>query len=75
MSVIETRTAIHELIDGIQDEQFLQAVFTILEKQIYTETDFWPQLSDQQQASIRRGIADADAGRMKPFEEVLRKYQ
>lgn len=75
MSVIETKTAIHELVDGIQDEQFLQAVFTILEKQAHTEVDFWNHLSDNEQAAIHRGIADADAGRTKLFQDVLRKYQ
>lgn len=75
MSATETKTAIYELVDGIQDEQFLKAVFIILEKQAHTEVDFWTQLSDEQQVSIHRGLADADAARMKPFEEVLRKYQ
>ena len=75
MSATETKTAIYELVNGIQDEQFLKAVFTILEKQVHTEVDFWTQLSDEQRASIHCGLADADAGRVKPFQKVLRKYQ
>jgi len=75
MSVIETRTAIHHLVDEIRDEQFLQAVYTILEKQTHVEIDFWTQLSDEDKVTIHRGIADADAGRVKPFRDVLRKYE
>ena len=75
MSVIETKTAIHHLVDEINDEQFLQAVYTILEKQTLVEVDFWTQLSDKDRNAIERGIADADAGRVKPFRQVLGKYQ
>lgn len=74
MSATETRTAIYQLVETIQDEQFLQAVYTILEKQATSENDFWDDLSDSQIQAIKRGLADADAGRMKPFQEVLQKY-
>lgn len=75
MSATETKTAIYQLVETIQDEQFLQAVYTILEKQATSEHDFWDYLADEQKDSIKRGMADADAGRVKLFQEVFKKYQ
>lgn len=69
------KTDIHRLIDSIEDEQFLNALYTILEKQAITTTDFWPTLSPDDQAAIRTGVADADAGRMRPMAAVMQKYQ
>ena len=70
-----TKSAIHQLVDTIQDEQFLSAVFTILEKQATSEADFWHTLPEEQKAAILQGIADADLGRFKPVKDVLAKYQ
>ena len=67
------KTDIHRLIDFIEDEQFLNALYTILEKQVITTTDFWPTLSSDDQAAIRSGVADA--GRVRPMADVMRKYQ
>lgn len=75
MSATETKTAIYQLVESIEDEQFLQAVYTILEKQVGSKQDFWNDLPDDQKVSIKRGIADADAGRARPFQDVLQKYQ
>ncbi|CAN5311673.1 hypothetical protein BH09BAC4_BH09BAC4_30920 [soil metagenome] len=75
MSATETKTAIYQLVERIEDELFLQAVYTILEKQAASKHDFWTELPDEQKVSIKRGIADADAGRARPFKEVLQKYQ
>ncbi|SFC81171.1 hypothetical protein [Spirosoma endophyticum] len=75
MSATETKTAIYQLVENIEDEQFLQAVYTILEKQVASKQDFWNDLPDDQKVAIKRGMADADAGRARPFHEVLQKYQ
>jgi predicted transcriptional regulator len=36
--------------------------------------DWWDELSEAQQADLDAGIADADAGRVRPIEEVFAKY-
>ena len=69
------KTDIHRLIESIQDEQFLNALYTILEKHAITTTDFWPTLSADDQAAIRAGVADANAGRVRPMAAVMQKYQ
>lgn len=75
MSGIETKSAIHQLVDEINDEQFLQAVYVILEQRVTPEADFWDQLTESQKAAIKQGVADADYGRTKPYQQVLSKYQ
>ncbi len=74
MSAIETKSAIHQLVDEINDEQFLQAVYVILEQKATPEPDFWDNLTQPQQAAIKNGIVDADNGRLKPYQQVLNKY-
>jgi hypothetical protein len=69
------KTDIHRLIDSIEDKQFLNALYTILEKHAITTADFWPTLSPDDQAAIRTGIADANAGRVRPMAAVMQKYQ
>ncbi len=69
------KTNIHRLIDSVEDDQFLNALYTILEKHAITTTDFWTALSPDDQAAIRAGVADADAGRVRPMADVMQKYQ
>jgi predicted transcriptional regulator len=75
MSTIETKYAIHQLVEEIDDQQFLEAVYVILERKAVPETDFWDELSETQKAAIRRGIDDATKGKLKPYQQVLSKYQ
>jgi predicted transcriptional regulator len=75
MSTIELRTTLHRLIDKINDDTVLQAHLTLLSRELSQQTsDFWDELSSDQQASIDRGLADLEAGRKKPFSEIVKKY-
>jgi hypothetical protein len=71
----QLKTDLHKLIDQIQDNTILQAVHMILAKQVAAETDFWDELTPAQQKDIDAGIADLEAGKNKPFAEVLNKYK
>ncbi|TAE21944.1 MAG: hypothetical protein EAZ91_24440 [Cytophagales bacterium] len=75
MSAIETKSAIHKLVEEVNDEQLLRMVHAILEQKSVPETDFWDQLTQYQKAAIKQGIADADNSRTKPYRQVLSKYQ
>jgi predicted transcriptional regulator len=75
MKTTDLKTDLHKFIDQIQDNSILQAVHTILAKQIASETDFWDDLTPQQQQDIEAGLADLQAGRKKNFTEVLNKYK
>ena len=72
MSTIELRSSLHRLIDQITDDTVLQAHLTLLNREVSQETsDFWNDLSPEQQTSIDRGLADLKAGRRKPLADVM----
>ena len=75
MSAIETKSAIHQLVNEINDEQLLQAIYVVLGQKATPEPDFWDELTQPQRTAIKKGISDADNGRSKPYQEVLSKYQ
>ena len=75
MKTAELKTDLHKFIDQIQDSSILQAVHTILAKQIASETDFWDELTEQQQQDIEAGLADLEKGKKKNFTDVLNKYK
>ncbi len=75
MKPAQLKTDLHNFIDQIQDSTLLQAVHTILAKQLAAETEFWDQLTPGQQADIEAGLADLEAGRKKNFTDVLNKYK
>ncbi|GAA4463780.1 hypothetical protein GCM10023189_42180 [Nibrella saemangeumensis] len=74
MTTEDLKADIHQLVERIQDPQFLNAVYTILEKQAASERDFWTALTPEQQAGIEEGIKDAEAGRVRTMADVMRKY-
>ena len=75
MSTLELRSTLHQLIDQINDDVILQAHLTLLSREVTQQsTDFWDDLSPEQQASIDRGLADLTAGRRKPAVDILKKY-
>jgi hypothetical protein len=46
-----------------------------LEKIISAEIDFWDELTEEQQASIDRGIKELNEGKGIPWEKVKKKYK
>jgi predicted transcriptional regulator len=75
MSTIQLRSQLHQLIDRINDDAVLKAHLVLLSKEAGNQpNDFWDELSTDQQASIDRGLADLEAGRKKPFSEILSRH-
>ncbi len=64
-----------ELIDQISliDNPSMLGELKAYLKQLLGKGDFWEELSEAKKAHIDKGIADNDAGRNKPFDEVMRK--
>lgn len=55
------------------DEKVVKMVFAMLE--VDAQKDWWDDVSDQAKASIKRGLKDAEAGRLTSHKEVLKKYK
>ncbi len=75
MSTIELKSSLHTLIDQIDDNEVLQAVRVLLSREMNRRSDFWDELSVEQKEAIDRGLTDLNAGKKKPFADVLKKYQ
>ena len=58
-------------LSTIEDASLLDKILA-LRKQ---EKDWWDTISDDEKASIKRGIADADAGKLIPHSEVRKRYE
>jgi predicted transcriptional regulator len=72
--VVTMREHIKETIDNA-DEDTVARVFHILTDKELSEEDLLNNLSPEQEASLRRGIKDADEGRVTPHDEVMKKYE
>ena len=73
MSVTELKSGLHQLIDQIEDEQFLVDLSKLIKAR--TQSDFWDELSDSTKASIQRGLEDAAEGRVRDAWEVLEELK
>ena len=75
MSLSNTRTDLHKLIDTIEDESLLNICKEILEREQVRTQDAWDLISDEEKESIERGLADVEAGRVKSYDEVRKSIR
>jgi hypothetical protein len=57
---------------SLEDKQILQSLFFY--KKINKDTDWWDNLTEEQMASIKKGMEDVKQGRTKRSAEVWKKY-
>lgn len=73
MNLDSEKIKIIEWIANLADESMIAKIKLL--KDHPTETDWWDEISEAEKASIQRGIADAEAGRLIPHEKVRKKYE
>lgn len=74
MSTAELKTSLHQLIDVTTDSSVLKAVYTLLSKAVKAEAEDWyDELSDEEKASIQRGLDDLNHGRTATHEEAMKR--
>ncbi len=71
MSTTELKYNLVKLIESINDNRTLQALYTLLSKKVETEIDFCDQLSDEEKKGIEEGLAQIERGETIPHEEVM----
>jgi len=59
------RENLHKIIDQVEDEKILEAVYTILEKEVKVVTDF--ELSDEQKSELDRRVKRHKNGETKSY--------
>ncbi len=76
MSTAELKSNLHKLIDGIEDNSVLHAVYAILAKLTNRkEVDFWDELTVDQQNEVLEGMKQIEEGKGIPHEQVMGKYR
>ena len=81
MDAIELKSSLHELIENIEDNNILSAIYLLLAKQgsKTVEKDFWDGLPEHVKAGIEEGLAQSERGEGIPHVEVMKqihaKYQ
>jgi len=68
--VRKIRTELQLLIEQEEAIAVLEEVQRVLSESSARKSDFWDELSEEDKASLEAGIADAEAGRVKTWEEV-----
>ncbi len=61
MGPIELKSNLHKIVDRIQDEQLLRAIYSFLEKHENSEDgQMWKQLTDEQKKEILQAYEDSE---------------
>lgn len=72
MSIETEKIAIIKLLAETKDMDTIKRVKGVL---LEEEPDWWDELTNDQQASVRRGLAQADRGELKAHNKVFKKYK
>ena len=75
MTTIEIKTDLHLLIDNINDEGILNAVRTILSKQIKNRTDWADELSDELREELEESILEASKCTVISHTEAMKQIK
>lgn len=73
MSTIELKTALHSLIENIDDDSVLQAYVVLLSREAKPEPDFWDRLDAPTKSAIQEGIEDLNEGRKTDFFQFMKQ--
>jgi len=77
MDTIELKSYLHELIDNIEDNNILNAVYLLLAKlqSKSEEKDFWDDLPEHVKVGIEEGLAQSERGEGIPHNEVMKQIR
>jgi len=77
MSTLELKSNLHDLIEDIEDNDILSAVYLLLAKQQNKadEKDFWDELPEYVKAGIEEGLVQSERGEGIPHDEVMKQIQ
>ncbi len=61
MGTMELRSNLHKIVDRIEDEQLLRAIYSFLEKRENSEDGrMWKQLTDEQKKDVLQAYEDSE---------------
>lgn len=61
MGTVELKSNLHKLVDRIEDERLLRAIYSFLEKREKSEDgQMWKQLTDEQKQEVLRAFEESE---------------
>ena len=81
MDTLELKSYLHELIDDIEDNHVLNAIYLLLAKlqSKVEEKDFWDELPEHVKKGIEEGLSQSERGEGITHDEMMKqikaKYQ
>lgn len=75
MDAMELKSSLHELIENIEDNNILSAIYLLLAKQKskIVEKDFWDDLPEHVKAGIEEALAQSKRGEGIPHVDVMKQ--
>lgn len=70
MDIQTSKIELAKLILNIENESFIQRVIDFIKNE---NSDFWNNLSESEQAEIKKGIDELNKGKRTPYKEILKK--
>ena len=60
----------------VKDPDLIMAIKSLLKyRENQIQKDWWDEISEEEKASIERGLAQSADGKTKPHKEVMEKYK
>ena len=76
MSTAELKLNLHSLIENIEDESFLNAIYVMLTHRIApSKITKWAELPEALKQEIEEGLKEAENGELIDHEVVMEKYK
>lgn len=68
MDIQAQKLELIEWLASVNDTSIIKAILELREKK---DSDWWNSLSEEQKEDIEAGLEDLEAGRKRPFDQVL----
>lgn len=72
MNIQNAKIELIQWLSTLDDSAMIQKLIEFRKKET---KDWWINISDEEKKSIKRGISDAEKGKMKPHSEVRKIYE
>lgn len=73
MNLDKEKKILIDWINKLNDEYIIERIKML--KDNLKETDWWKEISDEEKASIERGLEDVQQGRISSHEKVKKNYE
>lgn len=66
------KLALIQWLTSLNDVSMIDKILELKNKE---SKDWWDETSDEEKKSIKKGLEDANSGKLKPHSEIRKKYE